>query len=110
MNHPSIDAVVRRLDLYTGTWLISWITGRHRRTVRRWMHGEQQPQIPTEILLRDVLQVLDYVAEREGLHTARAWFVGMNELLDDFSPAHALHDGVVDGRQIMKVARADWSS
>lgn len=75
--------------------LAAYVTGvGATRTVARWAQGE------TAILreshatrLRAAYEIVRLLSAHESPETIQAWFLGMNPILDDRSPARALNEG-----------------
>ncbi len=79
--------------------LAAYVTGVDAtRTVARWAQGETAR-------LRTAYEIVRLL---EGAHeapeTIQAWFLGMNPVLDDRSPARALHEGDHAGARAAAVA------
>ncbi len=69
----------------------------------RWARGEQEPHGKREALLRSAVQVLELLLGVENPETIRAWFTGMNPLLDDESPAAVFAE---NPKRVLEAARA----
>jgi hypothetical protein len=65
------------------------------KTVARWASDDRKPRPENEDRLRTAFYVFQLLNELESSHTVRAWFAGLNPLLDDVSPATALRDGLL---------------
>jgi len=80
--------------------LATYVTGvQATKTVARWARGETA-NLRTENATRlrvayEIVRLLQHA--RESPETIQAWFLGMNPVLDDVSPARALHDGNYKG-------------
>lgn len=88
------EAATALADLLTGR-LVAYITGvKDMRTVSRWAKGEiKDVRLESEQRLRAAYEIMTLLLRFEGPATVRAWFVGMNPLLGDASPADAIHQG-----------------
>lgn len=62
------------------------------KAVGRWARGERTPHAKTEQLLRTTYQVTVFLLSANSPAVVRAWFGGMNPLLDDHAPALVLAD------------------
>lgn len=71
--------------------------------VGRWAEGTK-PAAAREKRLRDTYQIFQVLLKAEDEYVARAWFIGMNPLLDDETPADSLREG--RARDVMAAARA----
>lgn len=100
----AIEDVAGALQQHMGQALLAVVVGKNVRTVARWSAGAARPVSADEKLLRDAYQVLELVLTVEESLVARAWFMGMNPLLDDMSPVEALAGG--QARLVLAAARA----
>ena len=73
------------------------------KAVGQWAKGLRQPRPAQEHLLREIFQVVNYLAAVEKNDVIRAWFAGMNPDLDDRSPALTMRD---DPQAVIKAADA----
>lgn len=81
-----IEDVVRDLVDVLGTHMVAVIGGgASTRAVRAWRDGEYEPR--GKDALRLALRVADILATREKKDVIRAWFGGLNHLLNDENPA-----------------------
>ena len=97
--------LVTELQSVLGQALIAVLTGRDVRTVARWTAATPtRPPLETERVLRDALQVQQLLLSVDAADVVRAWFMGMNPQLEDFSPIEALAEG--RARDVMAAARA----
>lgn len=62
-------------------------------TISRWAAADAKPNISNERRLRAAYQVARLLLNVDSDYTVRAWFIGMNPLLDDATPSEALADG-----------------
>lgn len=87
--------------------LAAYVTGVDAtRTVARWAQGETaRLRADHATRLRTAYEIVRLL---EGAHeapeTIQAWFLGMNPVLDDRSPARALHEGDHAGARAAAVA------
>jgi len=73
-----------------GLTLTAQLADVNARTVSRWMASEARPRDEAEKRLRAAYQIFEIIAEEEAPPTVRAWFMGMNEQLDDLTPIEAI--------------------
>jgi len=59
--------------------------------------------VESEQRLRAAYEIMALLLRFDGPGTVRAWFIGMNPVLGDDSPADAIHDGRL--REAMSAAR-----
>lgn len=83
--------LVQTMEELLGRQLLAYSANVDPKTVARWQGG-QQPRKEAENRVRTAYQVAQLLLTREGEHTVRAWFIGLNPQLDDESPAQALRD------------------
>ncbi len=102
---PAEGAAVLR-DVLTPR-LAAYVTGVDAtRTVARWAQGET-PRLRADHATRlrtayEIVRLLERAHESPA--TIQAWFLGMNPVLDDRSPARALHEGDHAGARAAAVA------
>lgn len=82
---------------------VATMVQRTARTVDRWRKKEQAMPVPEQKMLRDIFLAYSILAEREDDHTIRAWFLGMNPTLNDYSPIEVFVDG--RARSVVAAAR-----
>lgn len=63
------------------------------RTVSRWMANERKPGRESEERLSAAFYIFRLLGEVESSHVIRAWFAGLNPLLDDMAPATLIREG-----------------
>lgn len=102
---PAEGAAVLR-DVLTAQ-LAAYVTGVDAtRTVARWAQGETaRLRADHATRLRaayEIVRLLERAHESPG--TIQAWFLGMNPVLDDRSPARALHEGDHAGARAAAIA------
>jgi hypothetical protein len=97
----SLSEIARTLEQVLSRRLPAVIVGiKDGKTIARWAAGETD-----EIRSRDIEQRLRttyqisllLLGSQDSQHTVKAWFIGLNPLLDDESPAEAIrHDRLKD--------------
>lgn len=70
------------------------IANRDSDTVDEWIAGHD-PGSGADQRIRDTLLIVELLTSVDAPSTVRGWFMGMNPLLDDVSPAEALQHGRV---------------
>jgi hypothetical protein len=95
------------LQELVGQQLTAYMTGvADPKAVGKWARGERVPRGEAARRLRDAYHVATLLTLGESAQTARAWFMGMNPLLDDRAPA-AVFAAEPDGSaRAMRAARA----
>jgi hypothetical protein len=63
------------------------------RTVARWVANERKPGSDAEERLSAAFYIFRLLTTVESSHVVRAWFAGLNPLLDDTSPATVIREG-----------------
>ena len=76
------------------------------KAVGRWARKERAPHSDTETRLRAALRVVLLLRERYAPETVRAWFGGMNPLLNDRAPALVLD---ANPEEVLEAAREFWA-
>lgn len=100
-----VTDVARALQEQLGQRLTAQIAGvKDPKTIGRYIAARQQPSGAVEKRLLDAHQVLVVLLAVESTYTVRSWFIGMNPLLDDDTPADALLGG--RGKEVLAAARA----
>ena len=84
--------MLSELHAALGLELIAVIANRDLEAVNSWLSGAPVPAYPAR-LLEAAHTVLEIITENDGTATARAWFSGLNNNLDDESPAEVIADG-----------------
>ncbi len=87
--------------------LAAYVTGVDAtRTVARWARGETaRLRADHATRLRTAYEIVRLLERgHEAPTTIQAWFLGMNPILDDRSPARALHEGDHAGARAAAVA------
>lgn len=101
---PTIDEIVRFLSDGLGRPLLAHTVGVRRRTLASWLRGSSSPSPRSRERLTGAFTVWNIVAEVEAPDTVRAWFMGMKDALDDYSPAEVIAEGRIE--EVAAVARA----
>lgn len=104
MRAPVSEMVGDLYRLLTGR-LVAYIAGlKDARTVSRWASGEiTDVRVKSEQRLRAAYEIMTLLPRFDGPETVRAWFIGMNPVLGDSSPADAIHKGCA--HEAMSAAR-----
>lgn len=100
-----ISEVVSELVEVLGTPMVAVVGGgKSTRAVRGWMRKESTPR--NDHGLRAALQIVDVLrAANQRNDTVRAWFGGMNPLLDDDNPAITLGRNPDRAKRVLQAAR-----
>ncbi|WP_072313378.1 hypothetical protein [Agrococcus sp. Marseille-P2731] len=101
---PTIDEIVRFLSDGLGRPLLALTVGVRRRTLASWLRKSFSPSPRSQVRLIGAFTVWNIVAEVEAPETVRAWFMGMKDALDDYSPAEVIAEGRIE--EVAAVARA----
>jgi hypothetical protein len=99
-----ISTVISSLSTNLGTALVSHLAGTNPVTVDKWIAGASAPRQEMALRLRAGYRVFALIEEADGTDSARAWFIGMNPMLDDEPPATAIRDG--RQRDVLTAARS----
>lgn len=101
----SISEVVAELVKVLGTPIVATVGGgKTTRAVRGWMRNENSPR--NDQALRSALQIVDVLRTADQQDdTIRAWFGGMNPLLDDDNPALILGRNPHNAKRVLHAAR-----
>jgi hypothetical protein len=84
----SVSEIARRLQLVLGQRLVAVLAGvSDAKAVGRWGRGEREPHPDNATRLRRAYQVTALLLSANAPETIRAWFSGLNPVLDDRSPA-----------------------
>lgn len=100
--------IVRRVRDILGARLTALIAGvAETRIVRAWADGTETPSPEVSQRLRLAYRIAAEVAQHEGREVAQAWFMGLNSLLGDVSPARIIREShtVTVHSQIASAAR-----
>lgn len=71
--------------------------------VGRWARGQPLVEVDVERRLRDAYRIVTLLEQADTADTVRAWFLGMNPLLDDHAPAELIAEDPV---RVLQAARA----
>jgi hypothetical protein len=74
------------------------------RTVAHWVAGDRSPGAESETRLRTAFLIFRLLGEVESSYVVRAWFAGLNPVLDDTAPATAIREGRL--REALAAAKA----
>lgn len=86
----SAHNVVKFLREKLGLTLTAQLADVNARTVTRWIANQARPREEAEKRLRAAYQIFMILEKEEAPPTVRAWFMGMNEQLDDLTPTEAI--------------------
>src|SRR5690606_26456760 len=86
--------LVRRLISHLGTTAVATLAGVRDRTLpNKWKRADgPTPRLEALRRLQDAHRAWVLIATAESDHTARAWFIGSNPMLDEDAPLIALRD------------------
>jgi hypothetical protein len=104
-----IQDVVARLRSTVGVRLVAYMGGvNHTSYVAAWADGREVPSPDKQWRLRTALHAMGILLQRWDPITIQAWFLGMNPVLGDDSPARTIRDGVpgVDGEVVVAAKAA----
>lgn len=88
------DDMARFLKDALGQRLVAYIANVSApRTVARWVANERKPGPEAVERLTAAFYIFRLLTGVESSHVVRAWFAGLNPLLDDESPATAIREG-----------------
>ena len=76
------------------------------KAVGKWAKGTRKPQPDAERKLRDAYQIALLICSVDDEATARAWFSGMNPVLDHRAPAWVIANFADGGDRAMEAALA----
>jgi hypothetical protein len=90
-------ALVAELRDILGVRLVAYVGSvKETRAVNEWSEGTRAPGVRTRQRLRESYVVASMLAQADPPEVVRAWFEGLNPLLDDRSPARLMREGKVD--------------
>jgi len=90
----SMSSVTEQLTEILGAQLVAYIGSvKETRAVREWIAGTRVPRGDAAQRLRLAYRVAKCIAESDGIETAQAWFLGLNPLLGNVSPARLIRTG-----------------
>lgn len=101
-----IGDIIRTLSQAIGKKAVAAIVQKDVRTVERWLAAKSASVgAETERILRDTFQIYRVLSDAgDSDYTIRAWFLGMNPLLNDHSPIELLIEG--RARAVIAAARS----
>lgn len=99
-----IADVARFLQESLGQKLVAYLAEVDPKTVGQWAADKRGPRQPAEERLRNTYMVFQLLLKSDDAHAVRAWFMGLNPLLDDESPATAIREGRF--KDVLKAARS----
>ncbi len=105
---PEISGIAAYLREHLGTDITAYLSGAPIATdVDRWASGEAEPGAVQGSRLIHAYEAARLIVNSYDGETARAWFFGMNQRLDDEAPAYLLRHGSrpEDWRFILPAAR-----
>jgi len=76
------------------------------KAVGKWAHGERMPRSESLCKLRGAYHIAVLISMSDKLETAKAWFIGMNPVLDYRSPAWVIATKPDGSKQAMDAALA----
>ncbi len=92
----SIGEIAKSLQGTLGTALLMYMLDiKDPKTITRWANGQVESirNIEVERRLRAVDQMVTMLLDVDPADSLRGWFLGMNPVLDDLSPAEAVQAG-----------------
>jgi hypothetical protein len=88
------DDMARFLQDALGQKLVAYIANvSGPRTVARWVANDRSPSANAEERLSVAFYIFRLLSDVESSHVVRAWFAGLNPLLDETAPATAIREG-----------------
>ena len=104
---PDLPFATRYLLENLGPEVTAYLSGSEDvKTVKRWVMGESKPDSIGGKRLRCAYEVASLIVDAYDGETARVWFCGMNQRLNDEAPAEVLRkgSGPADWRAILSSA------
>ena len=101
---PTDEEAVRILSEMLGRALMARTIGVSRRTLASWLRGASTPSARSRERVIGALAIWKVIDEVESPEVVRAWFMGMKDALNDYSPAEVIAEGRID--DVAAVARA----
>ncbi|HSS47521.1 MAG TPA: hypothetical protein VLX28_01120 [Thermoanaerobaculia bacterium] len=104
---PSLSSATGFLLESLGAEVTTYLSGAENvKTVERWATGELKPDPISADRLRCAFEVAFLIVDAYDGETARVWFCGMNQRLNDEAPAEVLRKGTgpADWRAILPSA------
>ena len=102
-------ALVAELRDILGVRLVAYLgTVKETRAVHEWSDGKRAPSVLIRRRLRESYVIAGMLAQADPPEVVRAWFQGLNPLLDDRSPARLLREAEIDdvAPQVLAAARS----
>jgi hypothetical protein len=99
----SFQEIVCALRESLGAGMLADIAKADVRSVNRWAAGTSTPRTEAETRIRTTFQIVALLQEVEADSTIRAWFHGMNPLLNDSSPVELLLENHL--KEVLSAAR-----
>ena len=95
LSRADVREIARRLNAALGGTLVSVLAGSQDATASRgWAKvGGPHPSVGAVERLVLAHEQWRRIADAEGLHVARAWFVGANPWLQNDTPVNAIREG-----------------
>ena len=103
-----LSKLVAGLVAITGKKITAYIgKAKDVRTVDRWLEGTE-PYKGVESKLRTAYHVVKLLSDHESPRVVQSWLIGLNPLLEDWSPARLLRekDVEISGPEVLRAARA----
>jgi hypothetical protein len=104
VGQPNLQEAAAFLAEHMGRRLFTRTMGVHSSTVRRWLSGDSAPSRDAAERVLGTFAIWQTVAEVESPETVRAWFMGMKDALQDYSPCEVIAAGRI--ADVAAVARA----
>jgi hypothetical protein len=105
--NPGLSSATSFLLENLGPEVTAYLSGAENvKTVERWVTGELKPGPISADRLQCAYEVASRIVDAYDGETARVWFCGMNQRLNDAAPADVLREGTgpADWRSIMPSA------
>ena len=102
-------ALVAELRDILGVRLVAYLGSvKETRAVHEWSDGKRAPNVLIRRRLRESYVIAGMLAQADPPEVVRAWFQGLNPLLDDRSPARLLREAEIDdvAPQVLAAARS----
>lgn len=102
----SLSDVDAFLQQVLGRHLVAYVAGvKDAKTVSRWARGEVgEARLESERRLRAAYEIAQLLVRFDSPEVVKAWFIGLNPLLDDVSPAEVIRERRL--KEAMGAARA----
>lgn len=95
--NAGMPVITNRLRELLSVGVTAHVAGVSTRTVSRWAEHEGEIHPQNEQRIRLAYELADLLGKYNPPKVIRAWFLGTNPILDDASPADAIHDGNLKG-------------